>query len=104
MAHPGTGAGRPNVARVYDFLLGGMEALDRPYLEISAWEMFKKRGGWLSILMVSEMLTATAMSYFEDEIAKAVVLADSRVPSNPRDEVGHAPLCSTGQQAENSLP
>jgi magnesium transporter len=55
--------------------LGGMEALDAPYLEISAWEMFKKRGGWLSILMVSEMLTATAMSYFEDEIARAVVLA-----------------------------
>ncbi len=55
--------------------LGGMEALDAPYLEISAWGMFKKRGGWLSILMVSEMLTATAMSYFEDEIARAVVLA-----------------------------
>jgi magnesium transporter len=55
--------------------LGGMEALDAPYLEISAWEMFKKRGGWLSILMVSEMLTAPAMCYFEDEIARAVVLA-----------------------------
>ena len=37
--------------------------------------MFKKRGGWLIILFLSEMLTATAMGFFEKEIAKAVVLA-----------------------------
>jgi magnesium transporter len=55
--------------------LGGMEALDAPYLEISTWKMFKKRGGWLSILMISEMLTATAMAYFQNEIERAVVLA-----------------------------
>src|SRR5579883_445292 len=55
--------------------IGGMEALDEPYLQISFLRMVKKRAGWLAILFVGEMLTATAMGYFEDEIAKAVVLA-----------------------------
>lgn len=55
--------------------LGGMEALDAPYMEITALEMLKKRGGWLSILLVGEMLTTTAMTYFEDAIQRAVVLA-----------------------------
>ena len=55
--------------------LGGMEALDAPYLRIGMFDMIKKRAGWLAILFVGEMFTATAMGYFEDEIAKAVVLA-----------------------------
>ncbi len=55
--------------------LGGSEALDGPYLEIGFWDMVKKRAGWLAILFVGEMLTATAMGRFEHEIAKAVVLA-----------------------------
>jgi magnesium transporter len=55
--------------------MGGMEALDAPYMEISLFEMLKKRGGWLSVLLVGEMLTTTAMSYFQDEISRAVVLA-----------------------------
>ncbi len=54
---------------------GGMEALDAPYMQISFWSMIKKRGGWLSALFLGEMLTATAMGYFEHEISKAVVLA-----------------------------
>ena len=54
---------------------GGMEALNAPYMQISFWSMIKKRGGWLSALFLGEMLTATAMGYFEDEISKAVVLA-----------------------------
>ena len=55
--------------------LGGSEALDAPYMEVGLWEMIRKRGGWLSALFLGEMLTATAMSFFEGEIAKAVVLA-----------------------------
>ncbi len=55
--------------------MGGMEALDAPYLSISLFSMIKKRAGWLSLLFLGEMLTATAMGYFEDEIEKAVVLA-----------------------------
>ncbi|HET7534918.1 MAG TPA: magnesium transporter [Candidatus Didemnitutus sp.] len=55
--------------------LGGSEALDEPYTTIALSRMVKKRASWLVILFLGEMLTATAMSYFEDEIAKAVVLA-----------------------------
>jgi magnesium transporter len=55
--------------------LGGMEALDAPYLSVTIGEMVRKRGGWLAALFVGEMLTATAMAHFEDEIARAVVLA-----------------------------
>lgn len=54
---------------------GGLEALDAPYLEIGFWKLVKKRAGWLSALFLGEMLTATAMGRFEDEIARAVVLA-----------------------------
>jgi magnesium transporter len=55
--------------------LGGVEALEAPYFDVSMASMIKKRGGWLSALFLGEMLTATAMSAFEDEIAKAVVLS-----------------------------
>jgi len=55
--------------------IGGMEALDAPYLDVGFWAMVRKRGGWLAILFVGEMFTATAMGYFEHEIARAVVLA-----------------------------
>ncbi len=55
--------------------MGGTEALDEPYLEIPLIKLFKKRVVWLIVLFLGEMLTATAMGYFEDEIAKAVVLA-----------------------------
>jgi magnesium transporter len=54
---------------------GGMEALDEPYMDISIRRMLRKRAGWLAALFIGEMLTATAMGYFEGEIAHAVVLA-----------------------------
>jgi magnesium transporter len=54
---------------------GGMEALDAPYMQIGMAGMIKKRAGWLCALFVSEMLTATAMQHFNNEIAKATVLA-----------------------------
>ncbi len=54
---------------------GGSEALGAPYLEISLPQMIKKRAGWLTVLFLGEMLTANAMGYFENEIAKAVVLS-----------------------------
>ncbi|MBC7588156.1 MAG: magnesium transporter, partial [Chitinophagaceae bacterium] len=55
--------------------MGGTEALNEPYLDIPLLKLFRKRAGWLVVLFLGEMLTATAMGYFEDEIAKAVVLA-----------------------------
>jgi len=54
---------------------GGVEALDEPYTTISLTRMVKKRASWLVILFLGEMLTATAMGFFEKEIARAVVLA-----------------------------
>lgn len=55
--------------------IGGTEALDEPYMDISFWLMIRKRAGWLVLLFLGEMLTATALGYFENEIKKAVVLA-----------------------------
>jgi magnesium transporter len=53
---------------------GGMEALDEPYDQIGFWAMIKKRAGWLCVLFLSEMLTASAMQHFSDELDKAAVL------------------------------
>ena len=53
---------------------GGVEALDAPYLHIGFGQMIRKRAGWLSVLFLGEMLTASAMQHFSDELAKAVVL------------------------------
>jgi magnesium transporter len=54
--------------------IGGMEALGAPYLQVALPEMVRKRGGWLAALFIGETLTATAMSYFEQELTRAIVL------------------------------
>lgn len=54
--------------------LGGMEALSEPYMEIGFWKMIRARGGWLAVLFLSEMLTATAMQGYQAELEKAIVL------------------------------
>lgn len=53
---------------------GGMEALDEPYMRMGFFAMLRKRGGWLAVLFLSEMLTANAMQGYEDELQKAIVL------------------------------
>jgi magnesium transporter len=54
---------------------GGIEGgISEPYLEIGFAQMIRKRAGWLCVLFLGEMLTASAMQHFEDELAKAVVL------------------------------
>jgi magnesium transporter len=55
--------------------IGGTQALDEPYLEMPLFKLFRKRIGWLIVLFLGEMLTATAMANFEGEIQKFVVLA-----------------------------
>lgn len=55
--------------------LGGSEALDEPYTTIALSRMVKKRASWLVVLFLGEMLTATAMGYFEGELEKAIVLS-----------------------------
>ncbi|HWC52682.1 MAG TPA: magnesium transporter [Chitinophagaceae bacterium] len=55
--------------------IGGTSALEAPYLDTPFFKLIQKRVGWLIILFLSELLTATAMAYFNDEIAKATMLA-----------------------------
>jgi len=53
---------------------GGMQATDEPYLQVGLPGMIRKRGGWLCVLFLGEMLTASAMQHFEGELEKAIVL------------------------------
>ena len=55
--------------------MGGTEALDEPYLDTPLFKLVRKRAGWLVVLFLGELLTATAMAHFNDEITKATVLA-----------------------------
>jgi len=54
---------------------GGIEALDEPYMGLPLHEVIRKRAVWLVVLFIGEMLTASAMAFFEDELSKAIVLA-----------------------------
>src|SRR5262245_30936914 len=55
--------------------LGGTAALEAPYLEVGILDLVRKRAGWLTVLFLGELLTANAMAFYEDAIARAVVLA-----------------------------
>jgi magnesium transporter len=55
--------------------LGAVETLGEPYLQVGVARMIRKRAGWLTVLFLGEMLTASAMANFEEEIGRAVVLA-----------------------------
>lgn len=55
--------------------VGGMAALDTPYLHTGFGTMLMKRAGWLAALFIGEMLTASAMGHYQEEIGRAVVLA-----------------------------
>ncbi|MEA1917592.1 MAG: magnesium transporter [Campylobacterota bacterium] len=55
--------------------MGGLDSSDTPYMQSSIMDQLKKRGGWLAVLFLGEMLTATAMGHFEDTLDQAVVLA-----------------------------
>jgi magnesium transporter len=54
---------------------GAVEALDAPYFDVSVPEMVRKRGVWLVVLFIGEMLTTSAMAHYEHDLARAVVLA-----------------------------
>jgi magnesium transporter len=55
--------------------IGGTQALDAPYLQVGLVEMVRKRAIWLTVLFVGQLLTATAMAYYEGALARALVLA-----------------------------
>lgn len=54
--------------------LGGMEALEEPYMQTPFLSIMKKRVGWLMVLFIGELFTTSALAHFEEEIAKAIVL------------------------------
>ena len=54
---------------------GGLESLDLPYVKTSFVTLIRKRAGWLIVLFLSEMLTATAMQNFQQELDSAIILA-----------------------------
>ncbi len=55
--------------------VGGMEALDEPYMQIGLWQNVRKRGGWLAVLAVGEMLTASVMARYEHDLGRVVLLS-----------------------------
>lgn len=55
--------------------IGGTGALDEPYLDMPLNRLVKKRAGWLIVLFIGELLTASVMQYYEDQLAKVIVLA-----------------------------
>ena len=55
--------------------LGGVEALEEPYMDAPILDLVKKRAVWLVVLFLGEMFTATAMGFFEHELERAVMLA-----------------------------
>ncbi|QBQ42176.1 magnesium transporter [Sphingobacterium psychroaquaticum] len=54
--------------------IGGTEALDEPYLDVSIMHLVKKRGGWLIVLFLGQLLTATVIEHFEGQLEKAIFL------------------------------
>lgn len=53
---------------------GGTEALDEPYLDVSIFHLVKKRGGWLVVLFLGQLLTATVIEHFQGQMEKVIYL------------------------------
>ena len=88
---------------------GGLEALDEPYVATPILAMVRKRASWLVVLFLGEMLTATAMGFFEAEMARAVVLALFRsIDHLERRQLGfasrHAHHPGAGRWARSNCP
>src|SRR3546814_14688468 len=54
--------------------IGGTEALDEPYLDVSIPHLVKKRAGWLSVLFLGQLLTDTVLEHYESQLASAVLI------------------------------
>jgi magnesium transporter len=54
--------------------LAGMEALEDPYMRAPFFEMLRKRGGWLLLLFVGQLLTVAVLGHFEGQLAAVLVL------------------------------
>jgi magnesium transporter len=54
--------------------LGAVQPLEGPYFQAGFWSLARKRGGWLVILFIGEMFTATALRHYEATLAGAIAL------------------------------
>lgn len=54
--------------------IGGTEALDEPYLDVSVLHLVKKRAGWLIVLFFGQLITTTVMEHYESQLANTVML------------------------------
>ncbi len=54
--------------------IGGTEALDEPYLDVSIFHLVKKRGGWLIVLFLGQLLTFNVLEFYEDKLTTILVL------------------------------
>lgn len=56
-------------------LQGATLPLEKPYLEISPWTLWKKRSVWLLLLFVAEAYTSSVLQHFEEALESAIALA-----------------------------
>lgn len=56
-------------------LMGGTSALEEPYLDLPVYKLIWKRAGWLIVLFIGELLTASVMQHYEEQLAQMIVLA-----------------------------
>ncbi len=54
--------------------IGGTEALDEPYLDVSIPHLVKKRAGWLIVLFFGQLLTATVLEHYETQLTSAILI------------------------------
>ncbi|MGV6944312.1 magnesium transporter [Sphingobacterium kyonggiense] len=54
--------------------IGGTEALDEPYLDVSIFHLVKKRAGWLIVLFLGQLLTFNVLQHYEDRMNIILVL------------------------------
>ncbi|WP_118194134.1 magnesium transporter [Albibacterium indicum] len=55
--------------------IGGTQALDEPYMDMSIINLVKKRAGWLVLLFFGQLFTASVMGHYEAQLAGALILA-----------------------------
>ena len=60
--------------------LGGSEALDAPYLQVGFYEMLRKRGVWLVVLLLLGFFTVEAIAQYEDSLASRLAVLIPFIP------------------------
>jgi magnesium transporter len=54
--------------------IGGMQALEQPYMQAGFGQMLRKRAGWLVLLFLGQLLTINALHFFSDQLQRMLAL------------------------------